>query len=42
MFPFWLNHLVESNQSNDIRISVSFNFLQDRLHNLIKPEDIKQ
>ena len=42
MFPFWLNHMVEANESNDIRISVSFNFLQDRLHNLIKPEDIKQ
>ena len=42
MFPFWLNHLVEPNQSDDIRISVSFNFLQDRLHNLIKPEDVKQ
>ena len=28
MFPAWLNHCVEPNQSNDIRISVSFNFLQ--------------
>jgi uncharacterized protein (TIGR02466 family) len=28
MFPSWLNHSVEVNQSNDIRISVSFNFLQ--------------
>ena len=29
MFPAWLWHCVEPNQSNDIRISVSFNFLQD-------------
>jgi uncharacterized protein (TIGR02466 family) len=28
MFPSWLNHTVDINQSNDIRISVSFNFLQ--------------
>ena len=28
MFPSWLNHGVDPNQSNDIRISVSFNFLQ--------------
>ena len=28
MFPSWLWHCVEPNQSNDIRISVSFNFLQ--------------
>ena len=28
MFPSWLNHWVEPNESNDIRISVSFNFLQ--------------
>ena len=28
MFPSWLNHTVDPNQSNDIRISVSFNFLQ--------------
>jgi uncharacterized protein (TIGR02466 family) len=28
MFPSWLNHCVDTNQSNDIRISVSFNFLQ--------------
>jgi len=28
MFPAWLWHCVELNQSNDIRISVSFNFLQ--------------
>ena len=31
MFPSWLNHYVEPNQSNDIRISVSFNFLQKSL-----------
>jgi len=29
MFPSWLWHCVEPNQSNDIRISVSFNFVQD-------------
>jgi len=29
MFPSWLWHCVEPNESNDIRISVSFNFLQD-------------
>jgi len=29
MFPAWLWHAVEENQSNDIRISVSFNFIQD-------------
>jgi uncharacterized protein (TIGR02466 family) len=28
MFPAWLNHCVDPNQSNDIRISVSFNFMQ--------------
>jgi len=28
MFPSWLNHTVDLNRSNDIRISVSFNFLQ--------------
>ena len=29
MFPSWLWHGVENNQSNDIRISASFNFIQD-------------
>ena len=29
LFPAWLWHSVEPNQSNDVRISVSFNFLQD-------------
>ena len=29
MFPSWLWHSVEPNESNDIRISVSFNFIQD-------------
>ena len=29
MFPAWLWHAVEPNESNDIRISVSFNFIQD-------------
>ena len=29
MFPAWLWHSVEENMSNDIRISVRFNFLQD-------------
>ena len=28
MFPAWLWHSVEPNQSDDIRISVSFNFIQ--------------
>tara|TARA_R100001443_G_C3310569_1_gene167624 strand:+ start:216 stop:794 length:579 start_codon:yes stop_codon:yes gene_type:complete len=28
MFPAWLWHCVEPNESNDLRISVSFNFLQ--------------
>ena len=28
MFPSWLWHCVEPNESSDIRISVSFNFLQ--------------
>ena len=28
IFPAWLWHGVEPNESNDIRISVSFNFLQ--------------
>ena len=28
MFPAWLWHAVEPNESNDIRISVSFNFVQ--------------
>ena len=28
IFPAWLWHSVEPNQSNDIRISVSFNFIQ--------------
>ena len=29
MFPAWLWHSVEENKSNDIRISISFNFIQD-------------
>ena len=28
VFPSWLTHCVDPNESNDIRISVSFNFLQ--------------
>jgi len=28
MFPSWFNHCVDPNQSDDIRISVSFNFMQ--------------
>ena len=28
MFPSWVMHCVDPNQSDDIRISVSFNFLQ--------------
>ena len=31
MFPAWLEHLVDLNQSNDTRISVSFNFTQHGL-----------
>tara|TARA_Y100000361_G_scaffold110437_1_gene100501 strand:- start:1055 stop:1645 length:591 start_codon:yes stop_codon:yes gene_type:complete len=31
MFPSWLTHCVDTNLSNDIRISVSFNFLQKSL-----------
>ena len=31
MFPAWLWHCVEPNTSNDIRISVSFNFIQKSL-----------
>ena len=31
MFPSWLMHCVDPNNSNDIRISVSFNFLQKRM-----------
>ena len=30
MFPSWLEHRVEENKSNDVRISISFNFLQKR------------
>jgi uncharacterized protein (TIGR02466 family) len=26
MFPAWLEHLVDLNESNDTRISISFNF----------------
>ena len=29
MFPSWLWHSVEENKSNDVRISVSFNFIQE-------------
>jgi len=29
MFPSWLEHCVEMNESDDIRISVSFNFIQN-------------
>jgi uncharacterized protein (TIGR02466 family) len=29
MFPAWLWHCVEPNKTNDIRISVSFNFIQN-------------
>ena len=31
MFPSWVMHCVDSNKSDDIRISVSFNFLQKGL-----------
>jgi len=29
IFPFYLWHCVEPNKSNDVRISVSFNFIQN-------------
>ena len=29
MFPAWLWHCVDPNKSNDIRISISFNFIQE-------------
>ena len=32
MFPSWLIHCVDQNQSNEIRISVSFNFLQKGMY----------
>ena len=32
MFPSWLWHSVEENQSDDIRISVSFNFIQEGMN----------
>ena len=32
MFPSWLWHSVEENKSDDIRISVSFNFIQEGYH----------
>ena len=35
MFPSWLWHSVEQNESNDIRISVSFNFVQDGFNGLL-------
>ena len=28
MFPAWLNHCVDPNMSNELRISISFNFMQ--------------
>lgn len=31
LFPGWLEHKVETNQSNTQRISISFNFLRDNL-----------
>jgi ectoine hydroxylase-related dioxygenase (phytanoyl-CoA dioxygenase family) len=33
IFPFYLWHNVEPNQSNDIRISASFNFIQKGFEN---------
>jgi uncharacterized protein (TIGR02466 family) len=36
MFPAWLSHKVFPNESDDIRISISWNFLQDKLHNVLK------
>ena len=31
MFPSWVTHCVDPNKSDDLRISVSFNFLQKTL-----------
>jgi len=31
MFPSWVTHCVDPNESDDLRISVSFNFLQKSL-----------
>ena len=31
MFPSWVTHCVDPNDSDDLRISVSFNFLQKTL-----------
>jgi hypothetical protein len=28
MFPSYVNHCVDPNESDDLRVSVSFNFLQ--------------
>jgi uncharacterized protein (TIGR02466 family) len=36
IFPAWLLHKVLPNESDDIRISISWNFLQDKLHNVLK------
>ena len=32
MFPSWVTHCVDPNDSDDLRISVSFNFLQKGMH----------
>ena len=32
MFPSWVTHCVDPNNSDDLRISVSFNFLQKGMH----------
>ena len=32
MFPSWVTHCVDPNDSDDIRISISFNFLQKGMH----------
>ena len=36
MFPAWLSHKVFPNESDNIRISISWNFVQDKLHNVLK------
>jgi uncharacterized protein (TIGR02466 family) len=32
MFPSWVTHCVDANESNDLRISISFNFLQKGMY----------
>ena len=32
MFPSWVTHCVDANESNELRISISFNFLQKGMY----------